>query len=139
MRRRRRHSRHSSTLATQNGLQSAFINLGNCYEVGNGVRIDFVRAGENYAAAAKSGSAVAQMMIARLFEEGKGTPKNAAYAYVNYTRAAAGGIEEAGKKRDELKPKLSSAQLKEAEGILAAPPVKAGEEGKKDAAKKKKP
>lgn len=126
------------TLATQYGLPAAAINLGNCYETGNGVRQDFVRAGEQYAAAAKAGNAVAQLMIARLFEEGKGTPKNLTYAFVNYTRAAAGGIEGAAKKRDELKAKLSAAELKEAEGILAAKPGKPGDEPKKDAPKKKK-
>jgi uncharacterized protein len=126
------------TIASQNGLQSALINLGNCFELGNGVRVDLARAGEHYAAAAKMGNPVAQMMIAKLFEDGRGTPKNPAYAYVNYSRAAAGGLEEAGKKRDEIKAKLSAAELKEAEGILAAPAAKADSGAKKDAPKKKK-
>ncbi len=122
------------TLATQNGVASAFINLGNCYETGNGVRMDLVKAGEYYAAAAKAGNPVAQALIARLFEEGKGTEKNLAYAYVNYKRAADGGIAEAAKKRDEIKPKLTPAELKEAEKILTAKP----EEPKKEDPKKKK-
>ena len=122
------------TLATQNGVISAFINLGNCYENGNGVRVDLARAGEYYAAAAKMGNPVAQTLIGRLFEEGKGTPKNLAYAYVNYSRAAAGGVADAAKKRDEIKPKLTPAELKEAEKILTAKP----EEPKKEDPKKKK-
>ena len=122
------------TLATQHGLPAALINLGNCYEVGNGVLIDLNRAGEYYGAAAKAGSPVAQMIIGRLFEEGKGTAKNPAFAYVNYTRAADGGIQEAAKKRDEIKATLTPAQLKEAETILAG---KAGGEAKPEAPKKK--
>ena len=120
------------TLATQHGLATAFINLGNCYEMGNGVRVDMGRAGELYGAAAKAGNPVAQMIIARLFEDGKGTPKNPAYAYVNYTRAATGGLEEAAKKRDAIKATLTPAQLKEAEGLLS------GAAAKPDAPKKKK-
>jgi uncharacterized protein len=127
------------TLASQNGLPAAFINLGNCYELGNGVRMDLVRAGENYAAAAKMGNPIAQMMIARFFEEGKGTAMNLAFAYVNYTRAAAGGVAEAAKKRDELKGKLTGAELKEAEGLLSNAAMKKGDsDGKKETPKKKK-
>lgn len=113
------------TVATQYGLATAFINLGNCYETGNGVRQDFSRAGEYYAAAAKGGNPVAQMLIGRFFEEGLGTPVNPAYAYVNYTRAAAGGLQDAAKKRDEIKAKLTPAQLKEAEDILSGAAAKA--------------
>ena len=77
---------------------------------------------------------MAQALIARLFEEGKGTEKNLAYAYVNYKRAADGGIADAARKRDEIKAKLTPAELKEAEKILAAKP----EEPKKEDPKKKK-
>ena len=89
------------------------------------MRQDFSRAGEYYAAAAKGGNPVAQMLIGRFFEEGLGTQINPAYAYVNYTRAAAGGLQDAAKKRDEIKAKLTPAQLKEAEDILSGAAAKA--------------
>jgi len=107
------------TLATQYGLPAALVNLGNCYEVGKGVLQDFDKAGVYYAAGAKKRFGPAQFLLAQLFEQGKGTKQNLLYAYVNYSAAAANGVDSATKKRDELKAKLSPEQLQEATKLLA--------------------
>ena len=59
-----------------------------------------------------------QFCLARLFEEGHGTKQNLAFAYVNYFRAAAGGVTAAVEKRDAIKAKLSADEMKEAEKLL---------------------
>jgi TPR repeat protein len=99
------------------------VNLGNCYETGNGCLRDYDRAGANYAAAAKQGHPVAQFMLASLFERGLGTTPNPVVAYVNYFRSAAAGYKEAEAKRDAVKTTLSEAQLAEAKKIIESPEV----------------
>ena len=106
------------SLAAQHGLPAALVNLGNCYETGNGARQDFDIAGRNYAAAAKQNFAAGQYMLAKMIEEGKGTKPNLTHAYVLFTRAAAQKIDDAAKRAEAIKPKLSAAQLEEAGKLL---------------------
>jgi uncharacterized protein len=120
-------------LAAQHGLPGAMVNLGNCYERGNGALPDLKKAGEWYAMAAKQNHPVAQFLLGQMFEEGRGTDINLAFAVVNYARAAAGGVKEAEAKREAVRKRLTPAQLKEAEKLLAPKT----EEAPKDASKKK--
>ena len=106
------------TLAAQHGLPAALVNLGNCYEVGNGVRQDFDQAGRNYAAGAKLGFGPAEFLLGQMIEQGKGTEANLAHAYVLYTRAGAQKNEEAAKRAEAIKGKLTPAQLDEAAKLL---------------------
>ena len=106
------------TVAAQRGLPASQVNLGNCYEVGKGVLQDFDQAGAHYAAAAKQNFGPAQYLLAQLFEKGKGVKANPVYAYINYTRAAANGIEAAAKKAGELKAALTPEQLQEAAKLM---------------------
>jgi len=109
------------SMAAQHDLAAALVNLGNCYETGNGCVPDMDRAGQNYSAAAKQGHPLGQYLLAALFERGAGTEKpNPVFAYVNYTRSAAGGYKEAEAKRDALKTVLTKEQLAEAEKVLAS-------------------
>jgi len=108
------------TLATQYGNSAAFVNLGNCYEVGKGVLQDFAKAFAYYAAGARQGFGPAQFLLGQLLEQGRGTEQNLLHAYVYYSLAAANGVESAGKKRDELKAKLTPEQLQEAAKLIAA-------------------
>ena len=106
------------TLAAQHGLPAALVNLGNCYEVGNGVRQDFDMAGRNYAAGAKLNFGPAEFLLGQMIEQGKGTAPNLAHAYVLYTRAGAQKNEEAVKRAEAIKSKLTPAQLDEAAKLL---------------------
>jgi TPR repeat protein len=111
------------SLAAQHDFAAAQVNLGNCYENGNGCLRDYNRAGASYAAAAKLGNPIGQFMLASLFERGLGGESNKVFAYINYSRAAAGGFKEAEAKRDELKAALTPEQLKEAAKLMEPPPA----------------
>ena len=106
------------TLGAQHGLPAALVNLGNCYEVGNGVRQDLDQAGRNYSAAARQNFGPAEFLLGQMIEQGKGAPVNLAHAYVLYTRAGAQKNEEAAKRADAIKAKLTPAQLEEAAKLL---------------------
>jgi uncharacterized protein len=105
-------------MASQHGLPAAMVNLGIAYRKGDGCIADFNLAGQQLSAAAKLNFAPAQFQIAQMFEAGEGTGKQPVYAYINYARAAAGGVKEAEEKRDAVKAILSSQQLSEAETLL---------------------
>ena len=107
------------TVAAQRGLPASQVNLGNCYEVGKGVLQDLNQAGAHYAAAAKQNFGPAQYLLAQIFEQGKGVKANPVYAYINYVRAAANGVEAAAKKVGELKATLTAEQWKEAAKLMA--------------------
>ena len=109
------------SMAVQYELPAAMVQLGNCYETGNGCLNDIDKAGRQYAAAAKLGFPAGQFMLGSLFERGAGIKPNPVFAYVNYTRAAAGGYKEAEAKRDNLKATLTPTQLVEATKLLAGP------------------
>ncbi len=106
------------TLGAQHGQPAALVNLGNCYENGNGVRQDFDQAGRNYSAAARQNFAPAEFLLGEMIEKGKGTEVNLAHAYVLYTRAAAQKNEEAAKRAEAIKAKLTPAQLEAAAKLL---------------------
>jgi TPR repeat protein len=109
------------SMAAQHDLAAAHVNLGNCYETGNGCLRDYDRAGSSYAAAAKQGHPVGQFMLGALFERGLGTEPKPVFAFVNYSRAAAGGYKNAEAKRDALKATLTAEQLAEAARLLESP------------------
>jgi uncharacterized protein len=106
------------TVGAQRGLPAALVNLGNCYEVGNGVRQDFDQAGRNYSAAARQNFGPAEFLLGQMIEQGRGTEVNLAHAYVLYTRAGAQKNEEAAKRAEAIKGKLTPAQLDEAAKLL---------------------
>ena len=106
------------TVGAQHGQPVALVNLGNCYETGNGVRQDLDQAGRHYSAAAKKNFGPAQFLLGEMIEKGKGTAVNLAHAYVLYTQAAAQKNGEAAKRAEAIKPKLTPAQLAEADKLL---------------------
>ncbi len=65
--------------------------LGLCYEEGNGVESDYVKAGYWYKKAAEKGNIKAQTAIGSLYEDGKGVEKNYAEAIYWYKKAAEQG------------------------------------------------
>ena len=106
-------------LAAQYGMAAAQTNLGNAYEAGIGVRQDYNQAGVYYAAAAKQNFAAAEFLLAQMFERGMGTDVNYSKAYILYGRAAAGKIEDAAKRMEAIKPKLTENEITAAEKAIA--------------------
>ena len=105
--------------ASQAGIPAAQTNLGNAFENGVGVRQDFNQAGTYYAAAAKQGFRAAEFLLAQMFEEGRGTEVDYVKAYTLYGRAAAGKIEEAVKRQEAIKGKLTENQRTAADKAIA--------------------
>jgi hypothetical protein len=100
-------------------MPAAMVNLGNCYETGNGVPKNFNRAANYYASAARLQFAPAHYLLAGLYAEGRGVDKDSMMAFVHYTVAGKGGVAEGAKRADELKKQLKADQLKQAEDILS--------------------
>ena len=107
------------TAAAQAGIPAAQTNLANVYENGVGVRQDFNQAGSYYAAAAKQGFHPAEFLLAQFFENGRGTDVDLVKAYTLYGRAAAGKIEEAAKRQEAIKGKLTENQRTAADKVIA--------------------
>lgn len=74
--------------AAVQGHTAAQFDLGQMYDFGWGVPVDYVEAVRWYHAAAEQGHARAQYLLGRLHEFGHGVPENAAEA-VRWYRAAA--------------------------------------------------
>ena len=66
---------------------------------------------------AEKGSAEAQLMVAKMYDNGVGVPKNFVKAYMWYNLAAAQGITEAGDGRDELELKMTARQISDAQRL----------------------
>jgi len=83
------------TLAAQQGLAGAQINLGVCYEKGQGVTKDLKEAVRLHTLAAQQGKASAQYNLGVYYEKGQGVTKNLKEAVRFYTLAAQQGDTEA--------------------------------------------
>ncbi len=66
---------------------------------------------------AEKGSADAQLMVAKMYDNGVGVPKNFVKAYMWYNLAAAQGLAEAGTGRDELELKMTPSQISDAQRL----------------------
>ena len=104
--------------AAQYDHPAALSNLGQCYEAGQGFKPNLKTAARIYADAAKLNDPFGCLNLARCLKDGLGVEKHLGNAYVNFARAALLGIKAAEPLRDEVKAKLSPAELKEAEALL---------------------
>ncbi|MDH3469377.1 MAG: SEL1-like repeat protein, partial [Gammaproteobacteria bacterium] len=66
---------------------------------------------------AEKGSADAQLMVAKMYDNGVGVPKNFVKAYMWYNLAAAQGLTEAGDGRDKLELRMTSRQISDAQRL----------------------
>lgn len=120
------------------------IALGQMYEIGAGTRADPAAAAQMYTNAAEQGAPMAMLRLASLNERGLGTAKNEpnlpqALAYTKLAMDASNKAEITVKYHDELKAKMTAAQISEATKIYdgkkkaAAPatPTKPASSGKK--------
>lgn len=108
------------TSAVSQRFPPAMVNFGMMHETGLGtaVRKDLRIAARLYTEAAKQGDAVGQYLLARLFETGKGVPKDIVAAYVLAFESARQKHKPAATMRDNLKGQLTPEQLETAESRL---------------------
>ncbi len=76
------------TPAAQKGHKKAQYRLGRCYDKGNGVKEDDVKAFEWYSKSAAQNFAKAQYQLGKCYKNGEGTAKNQAKAVEYFTKAA---------------------------------------------------
>jgi TPR repeat protein len=70
-----------------------------------------------YRLAAEQGIAVAQSNLGAMYGSGKGVPQDNVMAHMWYNIAAANGIEDASKWRDEIAAKMTSTDISKAQAM----------------------
>lgn len=80
--------------AADQGLTTAYDQLGNCYEKGEGVPQSYAKAAELYRKGADVGNWSAQMRLGGLYERGQGVPKDLERAAELYRKVAEQDIKE---------------------------------------------
>ncbi len=91
------------------------------HELGRGARLDLDRAASFYRQAARLGYADSQNDLAKLYEHGRGVPRDPIEAYFWYTLAAANGNAQASASRDDLLARMSEAERAEARRRVLEP------------------
>ena len=87
------------------------------FELGRNGPVDLGRALTLYRQAAVLGYPLAQSSLGRLFETGRGVPRDDVLAYMWYELAAAGGDEIAMASREKIATRLGAAGILEAEAM----------------------
>ena len=106
--------------AAEQGLAGAQLELGRSYANGRGVPADDREAASWYRKAAEQGHANAQLELGRSYASGKGLPEDdvQAYAWINLACVQRGeDDEDAQQHRTELRQRMTSAQLAEAQKL----------------------
>jgi localization factor PodJL len=118
--------------AAEKGNVKAMHNLAVSLSGHQGGDPDYALAAKWYGQAGTYGLADSQFNLAVLAEHGLGMPKNLGAAYQWFALAAKNGDQEAGKRRDMIKPELDAAALAAADQAVATwnakqPPAEANE------------
>jgi len=93
--------------AADQGLTTAYEQLGKCYEKGEGVPQSFTRAAELYRKGADLGSWTAQMSLGGLYERGEGVPKDLEKAAEWYRKVAEQDMKQGAEALKRLRPPAS--------------------------------
>jgi TPR repeat protein len=96
--------------AADQGLTTAYEQLGKCYEKGEGVPQSFTRAAELYRKGAELGNWSAQMRLGGLYERGEGVPKNLEKAVEWYRKVAEQDVKDGAEALKRLRPPASPEQ-----------------------------
>lgn len=99
----------------EQGDANTQIQLGAMYLLGQGVPQDSVKALGWYRKAAEQGHANAQYDLGLMFSEGNGVPIDNVEAYKWFTLAAGNGVLMAKQFRKDITPKMTPAQIAEAQ------------------------
>lgn len=98
-------------VAARQGLPDAQYGLGNVYYGGRGTAQDYAAAARWYRYAAQQGHHDAQYELGLLYATGTGVQQDLEEGYKWLALAAAGGVRDAVAGRDEVRNKMTSAQL----------------------------
>ncbi len=101
--------------AAEHGLAAAQYNLAAMYVIGKGVQQNNAEALKWYRRAAEQGDPLAQFNLGMRYYEANGVVADPVEAYQWLSLASAQGIPDATKARGDLKRKMTSAQVSEAE------------------------
>ncbi|MEM7227120.1 MAG: tetratricopeptide repeat protein [Pseudomonadota bacterium] len=104
----------------ESGDAEAQLALADLYRNGLGVPADQAAATAWYRRAAEQGVAVAQLNLGEAYHKGLGVARDPVQAYLWFALAAKQGRKWAEDRRVELSKQLNSAQLEEAERLIAA-------------------
>jgi len=98
------------------GVHSLAVDL----ELGRHGPADYARAAETYRKAAVLGLSLSQNNLARLYETGRGVPRDLVIAHMWYTLAAQNGDEVPRADRDQSARRLSADELAKAKALALA-------------------
>ena len=101
--------------AAERGYADAQYELGDLYNLGQGVPRDYAEAGKWYHSAAEQGQADAQLALGKLIWEGRGVPQDKTQAQMWLNLAVAQGNESARAYRDKVTARMTAEQLLEAQ------------------------
>ncbi len=104
-------------LAADQGDPAAQFNLGVMYDKGDGVPQDYKEAIQWYRLAADQGTPSAQLNLGFMYDKGIGVPQNYVQAYMWYSLAGASGSAKGPNNRDLIAPKMTPAQIAEAQRL----------------------
>ena len=104
-------------LAAEQGFANAQFSLGVMYANGEGVLKDDAEAVKWFRLAADQGFADAQAALGWMYMNGLSVPMNYIKAYMWYSLAKAQGDEEGAWYLDDIKPKMTAADISEAQRL----------------------
>ena len=107
-------------LAADKGNSGAQYALGFIYETGNGLPINQVEAAKWYRLAAEGGESIAQFDIAQRYELGVGVKADNVEALKWFLLASGQGQKDSVKRADQIKSKMTRAEITEAKKRAAA-------------------
>ena len=80
-------------------------------------REDYATAFREFKSLAEKGAAEAQNILGVMYDKGQGVPQDYVQAHMWFNLTAAQGVKQATEARDRLAPKMSSAQIEEAQQL----------------------
>lgn len=107
-------------LAADQGDAAAEYHLGLSYAKGEGVPQDYAEAVRLYRLAADQGYASAQLNLGGMYANGEGVPENYVEAYKWWSLSAAQGNSDASDNRDNIRGRMTPAQIAEAQRLSSA-------------------
>lgn len=106
--------------AAENSNINAMLEIGNYYREGEAGTVDHKLAAKWYRQAALKKNPRGQFLFAEMYEQGLGVPTDLIQAYIYYSLAQQGGFAMASGSLENLKLKMSPAQLDHAEKMMKA-------------------
>ena len=104
-------------MAAKQGDDRAQFNLGTMYDKGKGAPQNYATAVSWYREAAEQGHVKAQFNLGTMYDNGEGVPQDYVQAHVWFDLSAAQGDANAAKSRDTSPPKMTPAQIAEAQRL----------------------